>query len=69
MFVCACSELWGLLLRQIAGVEVETVRAPASLAGCLQGSEWNVSIRELSFSGVFVRVRVFQGRGSLGQSL
>lgn len=49
------------------GGEGEIVCAPASLAGCLQGSEWNVSIRKLSFSGVFVWV--FEGRGSLGQSL
>lgn len=37
------------------GEEVEIVHAPASLAGCLQGSEWNALIRKLSFSGVCVR--------------
>lgn len=36
--------------------EGEIACAPASLAGCLQGSEWNVSIRKLSFAGVFVQV-------------
>lgn len=30
--------------------------APAGLAGCLQGSEWNVLIRKLSFRRVFVQV-------------
>lgn len=34
--------------------EGEIMCAPACLTGCLQGSEWNVSIRKLSISGVFV---------------
>lgn len=32
------------------------VCAPASPTGCLQGSEWSVSIRKLSFRGVWVCV-------------
>ena len=36
------------------GAEGEAVRAPASLAGCLQGSEWNVSIRKQSSGGMFM---------------
>lgn len=44
--------------------ELWLMRAPASLAGCLQGSEWNISIRKLSLLFVWA----FQGRGRLGQN-
>lgn len=44
--------------------ELWLMRAPASLAGCLQGSEGNISIRKLSLLFVWA----FQGRSRLGQN-
>ena len=55
--MCVCIPVQSVrVLEADHGEEAEIVRAPAGLAGCLQGSEWNISIRKLSFSGVFVRV-------------
>lgn len=38
----------------------QNIETPASLTGCLQGSEWNISIRKLTLRAVFVCFKIGQ---------